>query len=104
LIALAREYLGLPASPHLEQNCPNPFNSSTTIRYLLAKADWVNIDVYDMSGQKVRSLVNVQQVSGVYTAAWNGTNEQGQSVATGIYFVRLQAGEYTQVSKMLLVK
>ncbi len=103
LIALAREYIGLPATA-LEQSYPNPFNSSTTIRYLLAQAGWVHLDIYDMSGQKVRPLANTQRASGVYTATWDGTNEQGQAVATGIYFVRLQAGDYTQVSKMLLVK
>ncbi len=103
LIALAREYIGLPATA-LEQSYPNPFNSSTTIRYLLAQAGRVHLDIYDMSGQKVRPLANTQRASGVYTATWDGTNEQGQAVATGIYFVRLQAGDYTQVSKMLLVK
>lgn len=104
LIALAREYLGLPASPHLEQNYPNPFNSSTTLRYQLAEVGQVNLEVYDVSGQKVRSLVSVQQTPGIYSVTWGGTNEQGMEISTGIYFARLQAGEYTQVNKMMLMK
>ncbi len=83
----------------LSQNYPNPFNPSTVIEYDLAQASYVTLKVYNILGQEVASLVNQQQPAGKYTEQFGGNN-----LATGIYFYRLQAGNFTQVKKMVLVK
>ena len=104
LMVLAQQYLGLPAMASLETNYPNPFNISTTIRYLLAESGQVHLRIYDLTGQKIRTLVNENQIPGSFAVTWDGTNEQGQIVSTGIYLTKLQTGTFTDVRKMLLIK
>jgi len=95
----------LPLVNALNQNYPNPFNPETTIRYDLSDESIVNLTIYDMSGQVVRTLVNDQAMSaGQYKSVWDGRNESGQKVASGIYFYRLYAGEFTANKKMLLLQ
>lgn len=104
LIALAQQTLGLPLFPSLEQNYPNPFNSSTLIRYNLPESGLVHLEIYNLVGQKVKTLVNQVQGSGFYQTKWNGTDEQGKVVSAGIYFIKLQAGEFMEGRKIMLVK
>ncbi len=98
----ANEYL--PASFTLTQNYPNPFNPSTTIEYSLPRRSHVTIDIYNMLGQKVCTLVDRDESAGDHSAVWDGTEASGESVATGIYLYRLQAGDRTETKKMLLLK
>ena len=104
LIALAHEYLGLPLTPGLEPNYPNPFNSSTTIRYHIVESAQVQLDIFDLTGQRVKSLVNETHVPGSYEIMWDGTNEGRVSVSSGLYFTKLEVGEFTEVRKMMLMK
>jgi hypothetical protein len=93
-----------PLVYRLEQNYPNPFNPETTIRYQLAKAGHIELAVYNLLGQKVRTLINGVQTGGNHVQVWDGRNDRGQIVNTGIYFYRLQAGAFMQVKKMLVVR
>jgi len=104
MMALAGEYIGLPASPRLEQNYPNPFNGSTTIRYQISESGWVQLDVFDQTGQRIRTLVSDFQKPGSYETSWNGTDAQGEKVSTGIYLMRLQSGNFADVGKVMLIK
>jgi len=88
----------------LEQNMPNPFNPSTTIKYSIAQDADVSLVVYDVSGRRVRTLVNTHQRADVYKMAWNGLNDQGGRVASGVYFYKLVAGKFVETRKMLLLK
>ncbi|HUV29634.1 MAG TPA: T9SS type A sorting domain-containing protein [Acidobacteriota bacterium] len=94
----------LPYRFELSQNYPNPFNPATTIEYSLRKRGHVTIDVFNVLGQKVRTLVNREEPAGSYTITWNGTDTNGKSVATGLYFYRFQAGDHVETKKMLLLK
>lgn len=94
----------LPHSFELSQNYPNPFNPVTTIAYALPTRSHVTIDVFSLLGRKVRTLVDCDKAVGSHTVTWNGTDASGESVATGVYLYRLQAGDYTQTKKMLLLK
>jgi hypothetical protein len=88
----------------LAQNHPNPFNPETDIRYSLAKEAQVSLTIYNLLGQKIRELVNASQPDGIYTAHWDGKDEVGRSMGSGIYFARLVAGEFVETKRMLLVK
>ncbi len=97
----------LPKVFALAQNSPNPFNPSTTISYSVPEGQngvQVRLDVYDLRGQRVRSLVNEARDAGTYTVFWNGTDERGGRVASGVYFYRLQAGGFVQTRKMVMLK
>jgi hypothetical protein len=94
----------LPTSFTVFQNYPNPFNPTTTITYALPKAVNVKVIVYDMLGREVKSLVNTSQKAGVQQVTWNGDNNFGTKVASGIYMYRVTAGEQVQVKKMVMLK
>ena len=94
----------MPQTFALQPNFPNPFNPSTTIRYQLPSAAPVRLELYDVLGQKVRTLVEDQGVAGVHRVVWDGRDSAGRAVAGGVYFYRLQAGEFSQVRKLLLLK
>jgi len=85
-------------------NYPNPFNPVTTLRYDLPKDELVTITVYDMLGNVVNNLVNANQFSGYKSVQWNATNNQGQSVSAGVYLYSIEAGEFRQTRKMILLK
>ena len=94
-----------PAAFALATNYPNPFNPATTIQYALPQSADVQLTVYNVVGQVVRTLVAEHQAAGRYLVAWDATNDNGQSLSAGIYFYRLQAGgEFHAVRKMLLLK
>lgn len=94
----------VPYQYSLEQNYPNPFNPSTTIEYSLKKRSDVTIIVYNILGQEVNSLISQNQAAGSHSVTWDGDNESGKEVASGIYFYRIRAGEFDQVRKMILLK
>ena len=94
----------IPEVLHLAQNYPNPFNSSTSIRYVLPKNDFVRLAIYDISGQLLRSLLKGEECAGTHTVSWNGMDEQGSSVSSGIYFYCLETGNLKSTRKMLLLK
>ncbi|MCM2271315.1 MAG: T9SS type A sorting domain-containing protein [candidate division Zixibacteria bacterium] len=93
-----------PESFSLDQNYPNPFNPNTTIRYQLPRRSLVSLTIYNLLGQEVRRLVNSELTAGEYRVEWDGTDDGGHIVSTGIYFYRLEVGSIAQTRKMLLVK
>ena len=94
----------LPDSYSLEQNYPNPFNPSTTIEYSLPEQADVEISIYNLIGQRVSTIVDEEKPSGSYSVTWDGTDDNGKPVATGIYFYRLKAGSIQETRKMMLLK
>lgn len=94
---------GVPTAFSLPQNYPNPFNPTTSIRYDIATATKVELTIYNMLGQKIRTLVSENKNPGTYIAQWDGRNEVGQA-PSGVYFYRLTAGEFSQVRRMLLLR
>lgn len=95
---------GVPTQFRLEQNYPNPFNPETTIRFSLPRAFQVKLEIYNMLGQRVRSLVNGQLNAGVYTAKWDGNDDLGRSLSSGVYFYRIEAGRFASTQRMVLMK
>jgi flagellar hook assembly protein FlgD len=94
----------VPDQIKLLPNYPNPFRGQTTLRFALPEQQEVRLVIYDVLGRTVRTLVNQQKQSGVHSVNWNGRNDAGQPVASGLYLGRLEVGETTQVTKLLLVK
>jgi len=94
----------IPEAFALHQNYPNPFNPITTLRYDLPENSFVNITVYDLLGKKVKTLVNTTQNAGFKSVIWNATNNQGNPVSAGVYLYKIQAGEFVQTKKMVLLK
>jgi hypothetical protein len=88
----------------LAQNVPNPFNPSTTIRYYLPERCRVRVEVYDVSGRMIASLADRDQPTGHYSLEWNGRDNLGKPVSSGIYFCRLQAGKEMRSRKMVLLR
>lgn len=93
-----------PISFKLNQNHPNPFNPSTTIHYTLPKESDVHLQIYNMLGQQINQLISSTQSSGTHSIQWNGKDQQGNQVPAGIYFYQLQAGDFVQTKKMVLMK
>ena len=98
------ESTSLPNKFVLHQNYPNPFNPLTRIRYYVPENSLVNIIVYDMLGNKVNHLVNEIQNSGYNSVIWDATNNQGNSVSAGIYLYSIEAKNFRQTKKMILLK
>ena len=94
----------IPAKYSLQQNYPNPFNSTTTIEYRLPQVSDVKLIIYNLFGQKVRTLVNTRVEAGYHQVVWNGRNEMGSKVAPGTYIYRLEVGDYSSVQKILLAQ
>jgi hypothetical protein len=88
----------------LGQNVPNPFNPVTTIAYDLPARTSVDLSVFDVHGRLVRRLVSQTQGEGRYSVTWAGKNDNGESVASGVYFYRLHAGDFVKTRKMVLLK
>ena len=93
-----------PNTFRLNQNYPNPFNPTTNLSYELSADSHVIITVYDLLGNVVRNLVSEYQSSGLKSVQWDATNEQGQSVAAGVYLYRIELGRFTKTKKMILLK
>lgn len=94
----------VPEQIILHQNYPNPFNPVTNIRFTLPEAADVTLTVYDILGREVKTLVNERKAAGKHIVHWDGTDNSGQAVGSGVYYYRLTAGEYSSVKKMLLVR
>ncbi|MCK4297054.1 MAG: T9SS type A sorting domain-containing protein, partial [Candidatus Marinimicrobia bacterium] len=92
--------VGMVANKYsLFHNYPNPFNPTTTIRYSLPNSGLVSIDVYNLVGQRVETLVNEKKSAGSHKVVWDGKDSP-----SGIYFYRIQAGDFSQTKKMVLMK
>ena len=89
LIVGIEEEEGIPKVYALSQNYPNPFGSGTTIRYQLPKTGKVTIGIYNLLGERIATLVDEQQKAGHYNAYWNGKDDRGNRIASGIYFCRM---------------
>ena len=94
----------LPETFALHQNYPNPFNPVTTINYDLPEPGRVHIVIYDILGKRVRTLVNDHQDAGYRSIRWNGTNDNGQRAAAGMYIYLIQAADFVKSRKMTLLK
>jgi len=94
----------LPKIAALHQNFPNPFNPSTEIRFDIPTAREVQLRVFNQLGQTVRTLVDSRMKAGTYRIKWDGKTEAGNSISSGVYFYSLEAGEFSQIRKMTLVK
>ena len=92
------------APDFLEQNYPNPFNPATTIGFSVSNPGHVSLKVYDVSGRLVRTLVNCRMDAGRHTERWNGLDDNGRAVASGIYFFRMSSGEFTMTRKAVLLR
>jgi len=94
----------------ISQNYPNPFNSTTTIKYQLPKDGRVSLEIYNLTGQKIRTLADEKLLAGFYTASWDGTNSQGRTVVDGIYFYRItiktgsDEADFISTKKLILLK
>lgn len=95
---------GLPKKFELGQNYPNPFNAATVIKFDLPQSSKVKLDIYNILGQKVKSLVDEKLSAGYKKVVWDGTNQNGNSVASGIYFYRLQTDKFIEARKMVMLK
>ncbi|HVO73664.1 MAG TPA: T9SS type A sorting domain-containing protein [Ignavibacteriaceae bacterium] len=93
-----------PIGYSLQQNYPNPFNPGTKIRYSIQEKGNVSVKIYDMTGKEVINLVNTFQDAGNYEIGWDGRNQYGIPVASGMYFYSIKAGTFTETKKMILVK
>ena len=94
----------LPVQYVLDQNFPNPFNPTTTMRFGIPEESAVSLTIYDMRGHSVKSFHSESKPAGWYQYIWDGLNDEGDAVPTGVYFTRLQAGSYTRTIKMLMIK
>ncbi|HPI74665.1 MAG TPA: T9SS type A sorting domain-containing protein, partial [bacterium] len=96
-----------PAQPthwHLSANYPNPFNAATLITYQLPQSAVVRLEIFDLLGRHIKTLVDRTEAVGVHKVTWDGSNQQGLAMASGVYWYRLQAGSYKRSRKMLLIR
>ncbi|MBI9031046.1 T9SS type A sorting domain-containing protein, partial [bacterium] len=85
-------------------NYPNPFNPETTISYDISKSGHVTVEIYNIKGQKVKSLLQENQEAGQHSVIWKGDNNEGKRVSSGSYFYRVKSGDEEIVNKMMLMK
>ena len=103
-LLLSNNNNGIPLTFVLYQNYPNPFNPVTTLRYDLPVETIVTITFYDVMGRVVRTMVSTEQTAGYKSIRWNATNDAGEPVSAGMYIFTIQAGEFRQTKKMVLLK
>jgi len=94
----------IPAEFALHQNYPNPFNPLTQIKYDLPEDAVVSINIFDLMGRNIKTLMSSQQSAGYHSIKWDATNNYGETVSAGMYLYIIQAGEFRQTKKMLLLK
>jgi len=104
LVTSVKEGEELPSTFRLYQNYPNPFNPETRITYDVGKPAFVTVEVADLLGRRIRTLVSTEHARGRYTLIWDGRDDGGDPIATGVYFYRLQAPGFLITRKMLYVK
>jgi hypothetical protein len=93
-----------PSAFALFQNYPNPFNQTTRIEFSVSKSSFVNLTIYDILGRRVRTLVSEHLSPGYKSVSWDGRNNEGKEVASGIYFYQVRMGNMEQQKKMLVLK
>ncbi len=103
-VTAVREKSAAPVTFTLKQNYPNPFNPKKTITCTLNKAKQVTLEVFDLSGHKIRTLVSGVQASGGHQTQWDATNNEGLSVASRVYLYRLNTGDRAEIRKMMFVR
>jgi flagellar hook assembly protein FlgD len=106
-MALVEKETGVPMGYSLAQNYPNPFNPKTDIRYQISDSRspvHTSLKIFNILGQEVRMLVDEVKEAGYYTVTWDGKDRFGNDVASGVYFYRLTAGDYTATKRMVLLK
>ncbi|MBC8375168.1 MAG: T9SS type A sorting domain-containing protein [FCB group bacterium] len=96
--------IGLVTDFRLNQNYPNPFNPTTTISYELPEQLELTLTIYDITGREVMTLVHLTKSAGQYEIQWNGADDSGKQVATGMYFAQLRTGDFSQVIKMVYLR
>jgi predicted TIM-barrel fold metal-dependent hydrolase len=101
---LALNGIGLPDVFALHNNYPNPFNPVTNITYDIPEVAQVTLEIYNVSGQKVRTLAQGQHEPGRYRIQWNATNDYGNPLSSGMYIYRIHAGDFVSVKKLILMK
>jgi hypothetical protein len=104
VVGVDKDFTPVPLSYNLKQNFPNPFNPSTNIYFEIPKTEAVKIIVYNVLGQKVWTLVNDTYMAGRHIVNWNGLNDFGERVPSGVYIYRIKAGSFIASQKMLMVK
>ncbi|OPZ65178.1 MAG: hypothetical protein BWY83_03058 [bacterium ADurb.Bin478] len=102
--AVRRSESGQPVSFELQQNYPNPFNPTTAIVFTLNRPTDLNLVIYDLLGNQIRSLLSGKLSAGRHTAVWDGRDDSGRSVAAGVYFYRLVSSEFSATRTMILAK
>jgi len=100
---LVKAAVALPAEFSLAQNYPNPFNSTTEIRYTLPVDCRVSLEIYNLLGQRVCILVDEDQPAGYKSVRWDGRDDHGQQIASGVYFYRISTGKFAEIKKMVLL-
>jgi hypothetical protein len=98
------EVVALPTSYVLEQNYPNPFNPGTTVKFKIPAKGPVQLTIYNLRGQKIRTLVDAILDPGEFNAAWDGRNDAGDLVSSGTYIYHMRAGSFVSSQKMMLVR
>ena len=94
----------IPDEFALHSNYPNPFNPTTTISYDLPEQSHITLDIYDLLGKRIKTLVHQSQDAGRQIVMWDGTDDVRRQVSAGVYLYRIQTGEFTQTRKMLILK
>jgi len=94
----------IPQMNVLNQNYPNPFNPETSISFDIKEAGKVSLDIYNVKGQKVKTLLNDHREAGTHNIVWNGTDDNNRSVSSGIYFYKMKNGKFSSTKKMVLLK
>lgn len=94
----------IPVTYNLEQNYPNPFNPETRIRYSIPEPGFVSIKIYKIDGEMIKELENLNRRAGTYEVIWNGTNNNGNKVSSGVYFYQLVTEKFIQTKKLILLK
>jgi hypothetical protein len=104
LTSVEKEGKAMPLTFSLQQNYPNPFNPTTEIVYTIPNNETVKLTVFDVLGRQVKTLVDHKMAAGKHSVTWNGTDELGRLVSSGVYFYRLTVADQTRIRKMLFVK
>jgi hypothetical protein len=109
--AVEEEEQQLPFTFTLGQNYPNPFNPTTTIPFRVGNTQWsvvrpihTTLIIYNILGQKIRTLLDDEKLQGNYQVIWDGKDDKGKEVSSGIYFYQLKAGDFSDSKKLLLIK
>ena len=94
----------MPQKFMVEQNYPNPFNPTTEIQYTLPQPEKVEIAIYNILGQKVKTLLSKSEKAGIHKVVWDATNDAGENVGSGFYIYCVKAGSYRAIKKMVLLR